>query len=272
LGGGNSATNTQNSITAQQQATQAQENTLATQNQAEGLALLQPLISQLSSLSSGNPSSVQSALAPYLTNITQSNSQQKGQIMESMGPGVGRDVALSQVTQNSGNQIAAEKNSLVQGAATQLAQVGAGVEGFGLSQVGAGISAGSAASTSNQAVMQQQEQQKASTLSFIGELAGAGGGALGRVFAPAGGCWIAEVIYGVDDLRTHIVRAWMNGTFKNTALGGPVMWLYQKYGRSVARVVENNRMLQVALKPLFDIALERAISSQVTLDTISYAR
>jgi hypothetical protein len=271
MGGSNKSTNTENSITASQQATQNQENTLASQNQAEGLALMQPLIAQLTSLSSGNPASVQSALAPYLTNITQSNSQQKGSIMESMGPGVGRDVALSQVKQNSGNQIAAEKNSLIQGAGTQLAQVGAGVEGFGLSQVGAGISAGTAAATSNQSVMQQQQAQKASTLSFIGELAGAGGGALGRVFAPPS-CWIAEAIYGVDDLRTHIIRAWLTGPFERTLLGGAAMWLYRKFGRAVAYAVERSAFLRWLLKPIFDIALSRALSSQVSVDSVLYAR
>jgi hypothetical protein len=266
MGGGNKAQNTQSTISADQLNISNQQNQLAQQNQAEGMSLMQPLIEQLQSLSSGNPQSVQTALAPFLTNITQNNSQQKGQTMESMGPGVGRDVALESVTQQSGNQIAGQKNALIQNAPQELAKLGSSIESFGLSDVGAALSGASGASTSNQAVMQSQAASKQATMGFLGSLAGAAA----KPFAF--GCWIAEAIYGVDDMRTHIVRAWLNDVYSHTFIGGVVMWLYRRFGRGAARMVERSAFLRWILKPLFDRALAHALNDQVTVESILYAR
>lgn len=72
------------------------------------------------------------------------------------------------------------------------------------------------------------------------------------------GCWIAEAIYGVDDDRTHIVRAWLNGPFRETVLGNAVMNVYLAIGRQVAWCVRRSSWMRIALKPLFDKALKAA--------------
>ncbi len=73
------------------------------------------------------------------------------------------------------------------------------------------------------------------------------------------GCWIAEAIYGIDNPRTHLVRAWLNGPFKQTVLGSAVMWTYVKIGRHVASVVRRSNVLRRVLEPLFDLALGKAV-------------
>ncbi len=69
-------------------------------------------------------------------------------------------------------------------------------------------------------------------------------------------CWIAEVIYGVDDTRTHLIRAWLNGPFERTLIGSVIGWLYSHFGRWIAA----RPQLALRLKPLFDRALDRAMA------------
>jgi hypothetical protein len=80
----------------------------------------------------------------------------------------------------------------------------------------------------------------------------------GGVAAAKAGCWIAEAVYGVDDPRTHIARAWLNGPFRETAIGNAVMTVYVAMGRQVAWFVRRSALLRAAFKPLFDAALRKA--------------
>jgi hypothetical protein len=76
------------------------------------------------------------------------------------------------------------------------------------------------------------------------------------------GCWIAEAIYGVNDPRTHTVRAWLNGPFRETTFGNAVMALYLAIGKQVAWVARRSFTLRLLLRPLFDRALARANGQQ----------
>lgn len=89
--------------------------------------------------------------------------------------------------------------------------------------------------------------------------------AAGQGAGLAAGCWIAEAIYGQDDERTHLVRAWLNGPF-NHGFGALVMWVYLHIGQPIAALVRHSPLLRRAMKPLFDLALNRA------LDAISFDR
>ena len=94
-------------------------------------------------------------------------------------------------------------------------------------------------------------------------LTGGIGTGLGKGIGGLFGCWIAEAIYGVDDLRTHLVRAWLNGPFKQTKFGSVVMKLYMKYGERIAERVKKSKALKAVLKPVFDMALYCAIKDAV---------
>ena len=71
-------------------------------------------------------------------------------------------------------------------------------------------------------------------------------------------CWIAEAIYGKDDIRTHAVRQWLNMEYGKTSMGRVVMAAYRKFGRQVAGWVRGP--VRWVLRPLFDIALRRALA------------
>lgn len=55
-------------------------------------------------------------------------------------------------------------------------------------------------------------------------------------------CWIAEAIYGADDIRTHAVRRYL------TERGGILVSLYRKFGQRAAKI----KWLVRLLRPLFD--------------------
>ena len=101
---------------------------------------------------------------------------------------------------------------------------------------------------------------------FLPALAG-GAAQVGFGFTPGapgnakgGGCWIAEAIYGVDDLRTHLVREWLNTEFVLHPVGKAAMEAYQRFGRQIARLVKKRKFLATALKPIFDCALSHALA------------
>jgi len=81
----------------------------------------------------------------------------------------------------------------------------------------------------------------------------------GHGVPPPHKCWIAEAIYGVDDTRTHLVRAWLNGPFGETLIGSAVMATYGATGQEIAAVARRSSLLRAALKPLFDCALRNAM-------------
>jgi hypothetical protein len=74
-----------------------------------------------------------------------------------------------------------------------------------------------------------------------------------------GGCWIAEAIYGADDRRTHVVRAYLNGPFRNGRIGDFIMRLYLRFGERIARVVKRSKLLKAMFRPFFDAALSSAL-------------
>lgn len=70
-----------------------------------------------------------------------------------------------------------------------------------------------------------------------------------------GGCWIAESVYGVNDLRTHLIRKYLNGEFKQTLGGKIIMFFYLLVGKQIAKIVRKSNTLQVGFKYLFDSLL-----------------
>src|SRR3989338_9022405 len=71
--------------------------------------------------------------------------------------------------------------------------------------------------------------------------------------APAGGapCWVAEVLYGVNNQKTHAARLWAatnNSWF---------IKLYKKYGRSWAQWLAVNKWAQPMVKPMWNMMAVR---------------
>lgn len=98
-----------------------------------------------------------------------------------------------------------------------------------------------------------KQSQAGSLLGDIGK--GISTGA--ALVTPAFGCWIAEATWGKDDVRTHIVRGWLNYSWSaRSKIGRIVMTLYRLFGERVARWPKVVR----ALRPLFDSALNHALT------------
>lgn len=116
----------------------------------------------------------------------------------------------------------------------------------------------------NSSLAAQIAAQRASVLpSIIGGALGAAGsmfsfGATGGGGA-AGGCWIAEAIYGTDHASTHILRSWLNTEFVETLKGRIVMAFYLTFGQGIAHVTRRSTRLRAFLKQyIFDKALPHA--------------
>ena len=170
------ATGTQEAITQQQLSLQQQQQDLANKEYSTAMTLEQPLIDQSQKLISGDPGAQASAAAPYISQITAQKNAGLEAINNTVGPGAARDYAKTQAQLGEGSQIASTVNQLTNSAYGTLSGLGIGQQNFSLQNTGAALSGLQGASQSNQAVMQAQEQAKASTMGFIGQLVGAGAG------------------------------------------------------------------------------------------------
>lgn len=85
----------------------------------------------------------------------------------------------------------------------------------------------------------------------------AAGGLLGnpKIF----GCWIAEVLFGANDARTLLVRRWLNQEFAKSLIGKAVMKVYLRFGERIAGSIRECAMAKRALRPVFNLALNRAV-------------
>ena len=72
-------------------------------------------------------------------------------------------------------------------------------------------------------------------------------------------CWIAEVLYGVNDHRTHVLRAWLTRVYSRTTTGSAVVALYRACGMRVARWARRSGLLRRILTPLFDAGVTAAV-------------
>jgi len=260
-GGIKQSQNTLQGVAGQQQGTAS---LLGAEGQAflkQGQAEQQPLVDFLHKIIGGDSVSTNQALAPALANITGQTVTNRENIYDQSAPGAGRDVLLGENQRSQGQQVAGLTNQAFLSAFPELAQLGQGNINTSLGLTGGGITslANSATTTTN--VLNEQQQQKASTLNFFGQLAQAAGQGAGLAAA----CWIAEAIYGVDDMRTFVLRRYLNGPFCQHLSGRLVMALYRAVGRQVAWLARRSALLRGAFRPLFERALINATAWDATL-------
>jgi hypothetical protein len=73
-------------------------------------------------------------------------------------------------------------------------------------------------------------------------------------------CWIAEVLYGVDDPRTLLLRAWLTCLYDERRPGWMFVALYRRFGRGTARLIAAGVLPRQLFQPLFDTLLEKAVA------------
>ena len=94
---------------------------------------------------------------------------------------------------------------------------------------------------------------------------GGGGKKSDKLGTPPGGnskgCWIAEQLYGVDDSRTWLLRAWLREVYNTRAAGWQLVELYDRVGEPVARLIQRGYLPRAPFRLLFDALLARALDA-----------
>jgi hypothetical protein len=84
------------------------------------------------------------------------------------------------------------------------------------------------------------------------------------------GCWIAEELYGVDDPRTWLLRAWVARVYETRSPGWQFAALYGWAGQPTARLIALGCLPRGAFRALFDALLDRALDA--TAPVVAAAR
>lgn len=180
MGRNKQAENQQASIANQQNEIARQNQQLATQNNQLRTQYQQPFIDFNTKIASGDRNAMMTASAVPLSNLNTQYRQSRANIYDTVQPGIGRDVALAQITRDQGDSTAGYLNQAYNQSMQNL--YGAGTESgqMGLQQTGASLNGFQGASATNQNLINNATQRKAATMGAIGSLAGvAGGAALG---------------------------------------------------------------------------------------------
>jgi hypothetical protein len=243
-----------------------------------GLQTLQPSIDFYNKLLSGDPSATAKALGPTAANISAITSGAISNATAGMPAGGFRAATLAGLPQAQAAQVGNAALALQPTAAQALgalggeqAQIGGTQAQIGQSVAGTGLDV----SRLGQALAQmgfnftQQDIQdliakmnsniQGGTSNTFNQWAQGIAALLGGGAAVKKACWIAEAIYGVDDPRTHLVRAYLNGPFQQTAFGSFLMSLYLEFGQWVAEQVRRRSWLKEMFRPIFNRALRSAV-------------
>lgn len=92
-----------------------------------------------------------------------------------------------------------------------------------------------------------------------------GGGGMGNDASgtPPGGaskaCWVAEALYGVDDPRTLLLRAWLSTAYDERRAGWIFIAMYRRFGRGTANLIQRGYLPRQLVQPLFDALVEKAL-------------
>ena len=94
---------------------------------------------------------------------------------------------------------------------------------------------------------------------------GGGGKKSDATGTPPGGnsksCWIAEQLYGVDDPRTWLLRAWLARVYDERGRGWRFVALYNQYGLKTAQAIARGYLPRAPFRVVFDALVERAFDA-----------
>ena len=197
MGKGGSATNQQNAITQSELGLLNQSQTQSNQEFQTAFPGFQTAENYYQQLASGNPQQIFAQTAPAVGQINTATQGASQQIAQNLPRGGVEQLAQANLQQSRAGQVGNLATQAYTSAFPALASLSQGGLGLSANQTANAISSGSAASGSNQAVLQNQTQGKGSTLGFLGSLAGAGGelGSASKL-AGAGGASTAAQIGG----------------------------------------------------------------------------
>ena len=225
---------------------------------------LQTAVKHYTGLASGDTNAIFKEIAPAAEMRRQGERSVEQQITENMPRGGEQRLAREMNTSAAAGDIgrlATQSYTSAFPALAQLAQGGIGLSMGELSQTlaamsGAGGAYGGAAGAYGGAakitgdVAQQQAQATAAQKAMFSSLAGAGAGVASAGLTKY--CWIAELLYGVSDMRTFLIRAWVSHVQIRTWYDRIGTALYRRFGRQIAAVLRRVPALQVFFRPIFN--------------------
>jgi hypothetical protein len=95
---------------------------------------------------------------------------------------------------------------------------------------------------------------------------GGGGMMSDAAGTPPGGnskpCWIAETLYGVDDPRTLLLRAWLSVAYDERRSGWPLIAAYRRLGRTTAGWIRRGYLPRALFRRGFDAMLGKALDER----------
>src|SRR5712691_9069354 len=74
-------------------------------------------------------------------------------------------------------------------------------------------------------------------------------------------CWEAETLYGVEDPRTLVLRAWLTAVHTERRRGWLLVELYRRFGLTAAGLIRTGRLPRRAFLPLFDRLAAKAFDA-----------
>ena len=176
------AENSQQQNASLQQNIAKQNQDLATENSNLRSQYSKPFIDFNTQIASGDRNAMMTAAGIPLSNLQQQYNQSRSNVYDTVAPGIGRDVALTQGARDFGNGNASYLNDAFTQAMRNLYGAGNDSGQMGLQQTGASLNAFQGSNASNQNLINNATQRKASTMGAFGSLANlAGGGIFGML-------------------------------------------------------------------------------------------
>lgn len=155
---------------------------LATSQQAKSneiLGIVEPGLKEAeayySSLASGDPNKIMTAIGPAASGIEESTAAAKKNIAAFTPRGGAQDLALQEADISAAGQVGNLKTQAYTSAFPALASLFSGGAAISVNQIANAIASAQGASQTTANIGQEQAQGKASTMGFLGSLAGAGG-------------------------------------------------------------------------------------------------
>lgn len=202
-------------------------------------------------LASGDPAAIARAIAPAAQQINQ-QSQAAAQRIEQDSPRGGeKNLALEENQITRGAQVGNLASQSYLSAFQNLAGLAGQGVGESTSQTGAATAAGNAAGNQYSNIANQQAEAKATNLGFYSSLAGSAA-------EMAAVCWVAIALWGAHNIRTAMVRWYFMEVLQTHWLGRYAYMLYRKYGRSLAKLIEQEPVIRWGVALLFNGIYRRA--------------
>jgi hypothetical protein len=148
-----------------------------TANRVEGVVEpgLKTAESYYTSLASGDPTKIMTAIGPAVSQIGSQTEQAKNTIKSSTPRGGAQDLAVAEADISKAGQVGNLETQAYTGAFPALASLFQGGAGISVNQIANAISSAQGAASTTAQIGQEQAQGKASTMGMLGSLAGAGG-------------------------------------------------------------------------------------------------